>query len=147
MTSLLMDVALPVFDGLEATRRIRALAGAAARMPIIGVSGRTEPGDERAALAAGMNFYFAKPVSPAKLAEALAKLRLALVEHVVPVAGPPARVAVQADREQADAGDQRRDEQERCGPLLRMPIRPTIIAASIASSRSSAVPRRIFVRR
>jgi CheY-like chemotaxis protein len=72
---LLLDVALPVFDGLEATRRIRALGGATARVPIIGVSGRTEPGAERAALSAGMNFYFTKPVSPAKLAEAMAKLR------------------------------------------------------------------------
>jgi CheY-like chemotaxis protein len=32
-------------------------------------------GAERAALSAGMNFYFTKPVSPAKLAEAMAKLR------------------------------------------------------------------------
>lgn len=71
---LLLDVALPVLDGLQATRRIRALGGAVSRVPIIGISGRTEPGDERAALSAGMNFYFTKPVSPAKLAEALGKL-------------------------------------------------------------------------
>jgi len=70
---LLLDVALPVLDGLAATRRIRALGGAVSRVPIIGISGRTESGDERAALSAGMNFYFTKPVSPAKLAQALAK--------------------------------------------------------------------------
>jgi two-component system, sensor histidine kinase len=71
---LLLDVALPVLDGLQATRRIRALGGAVSRVPIIGISGRTESGDERAALSAGMNFYFTKPVSPAKLAQALASL-------------------------------------------------------------------------
>jgi CheY-like chemotaxis protein len=37
-------------------------------------AGRTERGNEEAARAAGMNFYFAKPVSPGKLAEALMRL-------------------------------------------------------------------------
>jgi CheY-like chemotaxis protein/nitrogen-specific signal transduction histidine kinase len=70
---ILMDAALPLVDGLEATRRIRALSGAAAQTPIIGISGRTE-GGEAAARDAGMNAYFTKPVSPGKLAEALARL-------------------------------------------------------------------------
>ena len=42
--------------------------------PIIGISGRTEAGDETAALAAGMNFYFTKPVSPTRLVEVLSTL-------------------------------------------------------------------------
>lgn len=70
---ILMDAALPLIDGLEATRRIRALPGAASQTPIIGISGRTE-GGEAAARAAGMNAFFVKPVSPGKLAEALSKL-------------------------------------------------------------------------
>ena len=70
---ILMDAALPVIDGLEATRRIRALPGAGSQTPIIGISGRTEAG-EAAARAAGMNAFFVKPVSPGKLAEALSKL-------------------------------------------------------------------------
>jgi CheY-like chemotaxis protein len=70
---ILMDAALPLLDGLEATRRIRALPGAAAQTPIIGISGRTE-GGEAAARAAGMNAFFVKPVSPGKLAEALSRL-------------------------------------------------------------------------
>ena len=40
-------------------------------MPVIGISGRGESGIEAAARAAGMNVYFAKPVSPGKLAQAL----------------------------------------------------------------------------
>lgn len=69
--AVLMDVTLAGLDGLEATRRIRALPGKAGQVPVIGISGRTEHGDEVAARAAGMNFYFTKPVSPGKLAEAL----------------------------------------------------------------------------
>jgi len=68
---VLMDATLPGIDGLEAARRIRALAGAAGRTPIIGISGRTKPGDEDAARAAGMDFYLRKPVSPSALSEAI----------------------------------------------------------------------------
>jgi CheY-like chemotaxis protein len=69
---VLMDVTLPGIDGLEATRRIRALADAASRTPIVGISGRTEIGDEQAARAAGMDFYLHKPVSPSALSESIA---------------------------------------------------------------------------
>jgi CheY-like chemotaxis protein len=69
---VLMDVTLPGIDGLEATRRIRALADAAARTPIIGISGRTAAGDEDAARAAGMDSYLRKPLSPSALSEAIA---------------------------------------------------------------------------
>ncbi len=48
--------------------------GKAGRVTVIGISGRSEHGAEEAARAAGMNFYFAKPVSPSKLAEALASV-------------------------------------------------------------------------
>ena len=69
---VLMDVTLAGIDGLEAARRIRALTGAAAATPFIGISGRTAPGDEQAARAAGMDFYLRKPVSPSALSEAIA---------------------------------------------------------------------------
>ncbi len=72
--AVLMDITLTGLDGIAATRAIRALPGRVGQVPVIGVSGRTESGDETTARAAGMNFYFAKPVSPGKLAEALASL-------------------------------------------------------------------------
>jgi len=72
--AVLMDVMLPGLGGVEATRRIRALPGKAGQVPVIGISGRGETVSEAAARAAGMNFYFVKPVSPAKLAQALASL-------------------------------------------------------------------------
>jgi CheY-like chemotaxis protein len=70
---VLMDVTLPGVDGLAATRAIRALRGAAAQVPVIGISGHTGIGEEEAAIAAGMNAFLAKPVSPAALAQAVAK--------------------------------------------------------------------------
>jgi CheY-like chemotaxis protein len=50
------------------------LPGKAGKVPIIGISGHSNATDEATARAAGMNFYFVKPVGPAKLAQALAKL-------------------------------------------------------------------------
>jgi CheY-like chemotaxis protein len=69
---VLMDVALPGIDGLEAARRIRALPGAAGRTPVVGISGASEASDEEAARAAGMDFYLRKPVSPSAVSEAIA---------------------------------------------------------------------------
>jgi CheY-like chemotaxis protein/two-component sensor histidine kinase len=71
---VLMDVTLAGIDGLEATRRVRALAGDAGRTPIVGISGRTEPGDDAAARAAGMDGYLHKPISPSALSEAFAAI-------------------------------------------------------------------------
>jgi two-component system, sensor histidine kinase len=75
--AMLMDVALPDIDGLEATRRIRALGGAASRIPVIGVSGRSSTDEEAHAHAAGMNGYLTKPISPSKLNTYLSALAAA----------------------------------------------------------------------
>ena len=69
---MLVEMTLPGIDGRETARRIRSLAGTAASTPIIGISGRSEDGDEAAARAAGMDFYLRKPISPSALREALA---------------------------------------------------------------------------
>jgi two-component system, sensor histidine kinase len=70
--AVLMEVTLPGIDGLEATRRIRALAGGSGQTAIVGISGRTEAGDEDAARVAGMDFYLRKPLSSSALSDALA---------------------------------------------------------------------------
>jgi CheY-like chemotaxis protein/nitrogen-specific signal transduction histidine kinase len=74
--AVLMDVALSGLDGIKATRQIRALPGKAGQVPVVGISGRSDSGNEAEARAAGMNFYFAKPVGPSKLAQALHEITI-----------------------------------------------------------------------
>ena len=60
--AVLMDLRMPVMDGLEATRRIRALDRADARqVPIIALSANAFESDIRKSLEAGMNAHLAKP--------------------------------------------------------------------------------------
>jgi CheY-like chemotaxis protein len=69
--AVLIDITLSGLDGIEATRRIRALPGKAGEVKVIGISGRDDRGTEQAALDAGMDYFFAKPISPSRLAAAL----------------------------------------------------------------------------
>jgi CheY-like chemotaxis protein len=64
---------LPGIDGIEAIRRIRTMQPPLDRIPIIGVSGRSE--DEAASRRAGADAFLIKPVSPRALATALLEAR------------------------------------------------------------------------
>jgi two-component system cell cycle response regulator DivK len=68
---ILMDIQLPVIDGYEATRRIKANADLKST-PIIAVTSYALSGDEAKARAAGCDGYVTKPFSPRDL---LAKVR------------------------------------------------------------------------
>jgi CheY-like chemotaxis protein len=67
---VLMDVQMPGMDGLEATRRIRALPLACSRVPIIALTASATIEDRDACFESGMNSYISKPLS----AEALGDL-------------------------------------------------------------------------
>ncbi|HEX4095826.1 MAG TPA: ATP-binding protein [Caulobacteraceae bacterium] len=74
---ILMDVQMPVMDGLEATRRIRALGGEAAATPIIGLTANAMNHQRDAYMAAGMDGLVAKPISPAALVAEIARVTCA----------------------------------------------------------------------
>lgn len=78
---VLMDVQMPVLDGLEATHRIRSNPRLAC-LPIIAMTAHAMNGDRERCLAAGMNEYLAKPVDHKQL--------LALVEEYLSRQEPPA---------------------------------------------------------
>ena len=73
---ILMDIQLPVLDGYEATRRIRAIPELA-RVAIVAVTSFALSGDEAKTREAGCDGYIAKPFSPRQL---LAKVREFLPE-------------------------------------------------------------------
>jgi two-component system cell cycle response regulator DivK len=68
---ILMDIQLPLIDGYEATRRIKAKP-ALQSIPVIAVTSYALSGDEAKARAAGCNDFVPKPFSPRQL---LAKIR------------------------------------------------------------------------
>jgi CheY-like chemotaxis protein len=62
---ILMDVQMPVMDGVEATLRIRSLeAGRDRRVPIIAVTALSAEGDRERCFAAGVDAFLAKPLDP-----------------------------------------------------------------------------------
>jgi CheY-like chemotaxis protein len=69
---IFMDIQMPGMDGVEATRRIRDLGGAAAQTPIIAMTANAMAHQQAAYLAAGMNGAVAKPLSPTALVQVIA---------------------------------------------------------------------------
>jgi signal transduction histidine kinase len=61
---VLMDISMPGMDGMEATRRIRALDGPAAQLPIIALTANVMAHQQAAYFEAGMNGVVGKPFSP-----------------------------------------------------------------------------------
>ncbi len=71
---ILMDVQMPVMDGVEATRRIRALDEPCATTPIIGLTANVMAHQRQSYLAAGMNGVVGKPISPAAMIAEIARV-------------------------------------------------------------------------
>ena len=73
--AIIMDVRMPVMDGLEATKAIRALARAdAGSVPIIALTANDAPSDIQLSMEAGMNAHLSKPVEPEMVLATLTRL-------------------------------------------------------------------------
>ena len=72
---VLMDCQMPVMDGYEATRRIRALTGLQKDLPVIALTANASSSDRARCLEAGMNDHLTKPLDPEALAQTLLRWR------------------------------------------------------------------------
>jgi len=95
--AVLMDVQMPVMDGLTATRQIRASLGLTA-LPIIALTAGVLPEEQAAARAAGVNAVLSKPLD---LEEMVAMLRQWVVPKSLPATPPPPAPLAGEGREEA----------------------------------------------
>ena len=101
--AILMDMHMPVMDGVTATAHIRGLGGARGRVPIIALTASAMGSDRQRCLDAGMNDHIAKPIDPPALWRALLRW-LRAPSRAERVAGAPAAGAASAVEDPALAG-------------------------------------------
>lgn len=70
---VLMDMQMPLLDGLEATRRLRASTGPNAAVPVIALTANVMDAQRQACRDAGMDDHVAKPIDPAELIDRIIK--------------------------------------------------------------------------
>ena len=80
---MLLDVGLPVMNGLEVCRQLRARP-ATAQLPILMLTGRDQPGDIRDGLAAGADDFLSKPF---ELAQLMARVERVLLPRTLRATG------------------------------------------------------------
>ena len=81
---VLMDIKMPVMDGVQATRAIRALPAPAGALPILALTANADERDEMDYVAAGMNGVAQKPIQPDALLNAIRLVMTAAAETVAP---------------------------------------------------------------
>jgi CheY-like chemotaxis protein len=69
---IIIDIDLPGIDGLETTRRLRAIPGG--DIPVIAITSMAMAGDRERILAAGCSGYFEKPINPLTIMDAILKV-------------------------------------------------------------------------
>jgi len=78
---VLMDIKMPVMDGVEATRAIRAMGDGRGGIPVLALTANADDEDARAYLAAGMNAVVSKPIQPDVLLDAIRRAMSVPLSH------------------------------------------------------------------
>jgi len=95
---IVMDLMMPVMDGLEATRRLRRADGPLARVPVIVVTASATAQDEANSFAAGASAFIAKPIDQDALLRAMeGQLGLQWIYDEEDAASPEAAAGTQAE--------------------------------------------------
>ncbi|HEY4173619.1 MAG TPA: ATP-binding protein [Rhodopila sp.] len=87
---VLMDVMMPVMDGMKATSAIRALAAPACSVPIIALTANSMSGDRERYLSTGMNDYVSKPINRQSLFEVIERVTGVTIWRPLGAEAPPA---------------------------------------------------------
>jgi two-component system, sensor histidine kinase and response regulator len=122
--AVLMDMQMPVMDGLSAARAIRTELGlTAAQLPIIAMTANAMPADREACLAAGMNEHVGKPFELEALVAVLLRLlpdRASAATALAPV--QPDSAALPAPKPAAETTPETTPKPKRSLPSLRVPL-------------------------
>jgi PAS domain S-box-containing protein len=86
---ILMDMQMPVMDGLEATRRIRKLEASGKRTPIVALTANAMMGTLERCLEAGMDDYLSKPLDISRLQDVLDRFMSHTGSRDIPPVNPP----------------------------------------------------------
>jgi CheY-like chemotaxis protein len=124
---VLMDVHMPVMDGLTATREIRALGSSLRQPQIVALTASVTTEDRRACLQAGMDGYLSKPIRAEELNGTLADIAARMTD------APPAPVAIPVAEPERPPEEETLDP-ERFGELDDLPdeIRRPMIGSWLA---------------
>ncbi|MDB5972952.1 MAG: two component signal transduction system hybrid histidine kinase/response regulator with [Hydrocarboniphaga sp.] len=138
--AVLMDVQMPVMDGIEATRLIRALPAPQAQVPIIAMTANAMAEDRQRCLDAGMDDHLGKPVDVHRLYEVLARWTAGRGPATEPVA-IPAEPDFDFDAAIRLMADSRALWERLARRYLAAPGAPAAIAAQLAAGDRAAAHR------
>lgn len=134
--AILMDMEMPVIDGLEATRMIRALPDQVkSQIPVVAMTGNTRPEDIQRCRDAGMQDHVAKPINPELLRKALANVmrnRKPVGGDAPAAASTPAAVATTAATAMPQASEPAAPATTQTAASAPAPVTPPAPATPVA---------------